>query len=45
MVNRWWENDPKEHFWLEVTDRDDLGTDLNAPRVDETGRPRWSTSS
>src|SRR5687767_3993864 len=41
-ANRWWGEDPEEHYWLEITDRPDLGTDLNAPQHDETGRPTWS---
>lgn len=31
-LSRWWLNDPKEIYWLEVTDRKDLGRDLNAPQ-------------
>src|ERR1700694_5127716 len=42
LVNRWGEDSPDERYWLEVTNRDDLGADLNAPQRDETGEPRWS---
>jgi hypothetical protein len=28
---RWWTGDAADIFWLEITDRDDLGVDLNAP--------------
>lgn len=37
----WWEGDPTEVYWLEVTDRDDLGADLRAPETDESGKPNW----
>ena len=37
----WWEGDPTEVYWLEVTDRDDLGVDLRAPETDESGNPNW----
>lgn len=39
---RWWHDDPSEVFWLEITDRADLGLDLNGPEVRETGGPYWS---
>jgi hypothetical protein len=31
VPSRWWDEDAGEIFWLEITDRDDLGTDLHAP--------------
>lgn len=31
-LNIWWENDPGERFWLEITDRPDIGVDLHCPR-------------
>ena len=34
-LHRWWEQDPKERYWLEVTDRRDLGADLNAPQTND----------
>jgi hypothetical protein len=40
----WWSHDPEEVFWLEITDRDDLGTDLKAPDFKEDGKPFWSYS-
>ena len=39
---RWWDSDPTEAFWLEITDRDDLGVDLNAPSEREEGGEYWS---
>ena len=39
---RWWDGDPAEIFWLEITDREDLGVDLNAPAEREEGGAYWS---
>jgi hypothetical protein len=41
-INRWWEGLPSERYWMEITDREDLGSDLFAPQVDDAGRPYWS---
>ncbi len=41
-LNPWWDDDPRERYWLEVTDREDLGADLHAPKLDDAGRPYWS---
>jgi predicted HNH restriction endonuclease len=37
----WWDGDASERFWLEATDRDDIGSDLRAPLQDESGRDNW----
>jgi hypothetical protein len=37
-INRWWDGDPTEMFWLETTDRAVLGVDLAAPQTDDAGR-------
>ena len=37
----WWDNDDSERFWLEATDRDDIGSDLRAPLQDESGQDNW----
>jgi hypothetical protein len=42
VPERWWEQEPDEIFWMEITDRDDLGADLNAPERTEQGREYWS---
>lgn len=42
--HRWWEADPGERFWLEITDRTDLGIDLNAPKFGANGREQWHYS-
>lgn len=33
----WWEGIREERFWVEITDRPDLGFDLAAPQVNEDG--------
>ena len=40
----WWRSMPSERFWLETTDRADIGVDLNAPQAAETGRDYWGYS-
>jgi hypothetical protein len=40
-INEWWAADPDQRFWMEITDRDDLGADLLAPTTDGGGRPYW----
>lgn len=42
MAERWWHSVTGEIYWLETTDRGDLGVDLNAPQLNENGRPYWS---
>jgi hypothetical protein len=42
--HRWWAADPRERFWLEITDRTDLGIDLNAPEIGANGREQWHYS-
>jgi hypothetical protein len=42
VATRWWDGEPGEIFWMEITDRDDLGTDLNAPERTEKDREYWS---
>jgi hypothetical protein len=43
-INEWWSGDPDQRFWMEITDRADLGSDLHAPQVDDVGRDYWSYS-
>lgn len=38
----WWDDQPDERFWVEITDRDDLGENVVAPQVNEDGRTYWS---
>ena len=37
MVNRWWEDDPSEIYWIEITDRPDVGVNLKAPQSRNSG--------
>ena len=37
-MKKWWADRPGEHYWMEITERDDLGADLNAPLLDEKGK-------
>jgi 5-methylcytosine-specific restriction protein A len=41
MAERWWAGDPSERYWLEATDREDIGADLKAPETDAGGRDNW----
>lgn len=43
-LNEWWRDDPAERYWMEITDRIDLGADLHAPQLDDAGRDYWSYS-
>lgn len=40
-MNRWWDGLEAERYWLELTDRHDLGADLRAPLTDDAGEPNW----
>src|ERR1044072_3045158 len=44
MIHEWWSDRPNEHFWLEVTQRTDLGANLKAPQTNEHGSEFWSYS-
>lgn len=41
-INEWWAADPAQKYWLEITDREDLGADLHAPKLDGSGRVNWT---
>jgi len=41
-INAWWAEQSNERFWMEITDRDDLGHDLRAPQTNGTGGEEWS---
>lgn len=36
-INRWWDADGSEVYWLETTERDDIGVDLHAPQFNDQG--------
>lgn len=41
-LDRWWANQPEQRFWMEVTGRADVGTDLHAPQHDDAGNENWT---
>ncbi|MDG4772704.1 DUF3883 domain-containing protein [Solwaraspora sp. WMMD792] len=41
-LNEWWRTDPAECYWLEITNRDDLGANVQALQRDGSGRENWS---
>ncbi len=43
-MSNWWDGLANERYWLETTDRDDLGVDLNAPQTNESGGEYWGYS-
>jgi predicted HNH restriction endonuclease/predicted RNA-binding protein with PUA-like domain len=40
-MHEWWAQWPDQKFWLEATDREDIGSDLRAPEFDESGKENW----
>ena len=36
-INAWWSADPRQRFWLEITDRQDIGVDLHCPQRGSDG--------
>lgn len=38
----WWDTLPAEKYWVEITDRPDVGADLKCPQADESSKPYWS---
>lgn len=43
-LSRWWTGRAEERYWLESTDREDLGADLRAPAADDGGHDNWRYS-
>lgn len=41
-LNTWWEHDPEQRYWMEITGRDDIGENLVAPQLDGGGNANWS---
>jgi 5-methylcytosine-specific restriction protein A len=37
----WWQDNSAERYWLESTDRPDIGANLKAPAADASGRTNW----
>lgn len=40
-INEWWSGDDAERYWVEITDRFDLGEDLWTPTRDSSGKSTW----
>lgn len=40
-INEWWTDDPDQKYWMEITDRRDLGGELKAPHLADDNRPKW----
>lgn len=38
----WWEGNPREQYWCEISGRTDPGADLKCPKTQEDGGPDWS---
>jgi hypothetical protein len=38
LSNPWWESDPQERYWIEITGRENLGDDLLSPQKGVGGR-------
>jgi hypothetical protein len=43
-INRWWDGRPAERYWVEITDRPDIGADLKAPKTTDQGSETWGYS-
>ena len=42
VSNNWWAGDSRERFWVEITNRDDVGGNLVAPQLNDAGKSEWS---
>lgn len=40
-INEWWIDDSSQKFWMEITDRGDIGGALLAPQVADHAKPKW----
>jgi hypothetical protein len=40
----WWSEDNSEIYWIEITDREDIGANLHAPMTNKSGKDYWSYS-
>jgi hypothetical protein len=41
-IHAWWGDHEGERYWLEITNREDLGANLKAPQLNEQGGEYWS---
>jgi len=39
LKNLWWETESRQHFWVEITNRANLGADLLSPKLSRGGKP------
>lgn len=42
VINEWWAGDADEKYWMEITNRENIGEDLIAPKVADSGNETWS---
>ena len=40
----WWDTKSDEKYWVEITDRNDIGADLKCPQTNDKGKLNWSYS-
>lgn len=40
-ISEWWTNEPVQRYWMEITNRLDLGGELKAPHFADDNRPKW----
>jgi hypothetical protein len=38
LINEWWSENPEERYWIEITDRPDIGANLLSPKLAGSGR-------
>ena len=43
-LHEWWRHAAGENYWLEITDRSDIGADLKAPQLQDDGTEFWGYS-
>lgn len=43
-INEWWIDNPEERYWMEITDRENLGANLLAPTLGDNDREIWHYS-
>ena len=43
-IRRWWDHRVGEVYWLEITDRADIGANLMAPQSNDSGADYWGYS-
>jgi len=41
-INEWWIDNPEERYWMEITDRENLGANLIAPTLAKGDKENFS---